>query len=437
MTLFLNAHSDRIAPGSFQQPVPIPANRPGSPDFVQVCFNKDWLPYVLTCLFQLTLSTTWQAATQSDLMDAFQKANDLILIFQRSTAGCNGAGAGSAGASEDYMLRQNPDNPCELQSSVDGITWCTWADLSKCSPNPQPGSGTIQPVTGGCREFTFEIAPTSPWLLPVTVNAGDTVKVSLLDGAWSPSAFTEVWLCPDGNLFFAGFCVDGTQAFDGGAPMPTAPLNGTILFDGTNYYDVSAAANLDTPVTITILPGVSNAQLIVRCNFHGGVEPAGTVKGSIQVCNNQLGTFDHTFDLSVSSHGWIGNTEAGVTPSWLPGGFVGAGFIDAGCGGSNDAVVGGIHLEMPVSRLITEIRVKGNTSTNHGAGNGLRAIVIDGGSPISLGLDSSVGNFDVTIPINLTAASELKIELNSICFASSPTTQISLVEVRGAGTDPF
>lgn len=37
------------------------------------------------------------------------------------------------------MIRQNPDSPCELQQSMDGETWETWAVISDCTSGPDEG----------------------------------------------------------------------------------------------------------------------------------------------------------------------------------------------------------------------------------------------------------------------------------------------------------
>jgi hypothetical protein len=308
---------------------------------VQVCFNKDWLPYILGCLFQLTLSTTW-SATGQDLQDALQMANDLILIFQLAKPGCAVMPSGPEGTQGDEMcccLRMVDGNlqvfSCGEWKTVDG-----W-DASAIAPR-QPGTGSPQPPDGGCQKYSGAIEPTVSWLYPTPVSAGDTVTVSNLQGAWSPSQFTDIWLCPDGNLFFAGFCVDGTQAFDAGAPMPSAPLNGTILFDGTNYYDVSLAANPGTPVTVTIAPGVSNAQLLIRCNFHGGVEPAGTVTFDTQVCNNQVSDWTATLNFALDPNGFARVTGGGYGPrgTWSPGiGWTSDYAVDGGGNGEHGMVL--------------------------------------------------------------------------------------------------
>lgn len=320
MTIFPNTNPARLAPGSFQQPIPIPAHSPSVPDLVTVCFNKDWLPVVLGCLIQSTLATTWQGS-QDDVNLALQEANDLILIFQKALPGCQTKNPAFSGAVPKLMFRQDPDNPCLLQSSADGVNWCTWADISKCQVNAQPGNKSPQPASGQCQNFHGTIHMTDAWLLPVPVNTGDQITVRNLYGSWSPTAFTTIWDCPDGNLFFAGNCIDGTSSIDSGAPDPTAPLNGTVLFDGTNYYDVSAAAGVDVPVVVTIAPGVTNAQLIVRANFHGGVDPAGEAQFDIQICNNVPATWTHTFDFTMNNGGFVPQTGTGDIASgvWTPG----------------------------------------------------------------------------------------------------------------------
>jgi hypothetical protein len=382
MSLFPSVHSERIAPGSFQQPVPIPVALPGAPQLVTVCFNSDWLPYILGCLFQLTLPTTWQG-TSDEVANAQAVANNLILIFQKALPGCQTQNPGFSGASVNFMFRQNPDNPCLLQTSVDGTNWCTWADLSKCTPIAQPGNKTIQPKSGDCSSFHGVIHPTDAWVLPVPVNAGDQVTVSNLYGAWSPTAFTTIWDCPDGNLFFSGNCIDGTSSLDSGAPMPTAPLNGTIVFDGTNYYDVSGAAGVDTPVTITIMPGVSNAQLLVRCNFHGGIDPAGEVNFDIKVCNNAATNWTYTFDFTLSLYSFAQYTIGGAAwGSWSAGiGLVSTDAVDSSADWRRSITMqltGISPFALDSAQMVVDY-VGPNEATAGQLGNRLRAI--SGGTP--------------------------------------------------------
>ena len=324
MTLFLNAHTGRLAPGSFQQPVPIPASLPGSPDLVSVCFNRDWLPYVLGSLFQLTLSTTWLASTQDELNNALQMANDLILIFQLAKSECFTSPAGTAGADgEDFMLRQDPDNPCLLQSSVDGVTWCTWADLSKCNGQPmQPGNTTPNPGAGGCTTEFGTVIFGSKWLLPFPVSAGDQITISNAVGSWSGLLDLGIPRCPDGNIFFnvSGIneldaCVDGTAHTEPGDPAPTINHDSLIGFDGTNYYDFGPASN-NTPVTITIPPGITNANFYLMPNTTDTVG-FGSVQFDAKYCNNAAPTWTQVFDFTANTFSFTPTANGGAAAAGI------------------------------------------------------------------------------------------------------------------------
>jgi hypothetical protein len=433
VTLFLYAHADRQAPGSFQQPVPIPASKPGSPDFVQVCFNKDWLPYILGCLFQLTLSTTWSAATDAELKNALQMANDLILIFQLAQPGCDIKAPGGEGTTGDDMcccLRMQ-DGMLQVFSCGEWKTVDGW-DPAAIAPR-QPGSGSPQPASGQCQSFSCVLGPTTPWLLPVAVSSGDTITVSNLNGSWSPSAFTEIWLCPDGNLFVAGFCVDHTQAFDAGAPMPSAPLNGTILFDGTNYYDVSAAANLDTPVTVTIAPGVSNAQLLVRCNFHGGVDPAGQVLGNIQVCNNQAAVWSHTLDFTTSNHSFQPALAGGVTPTatWV----VGQGWRNVNTDGFDELRIWIDGLVSTSYSFVKATATIAHALNEYAAGSGnAGSITVEFPAIAPVGPGTNVVSSQGTTPYTATS---FRIDLTDTGHSTVGDIFLTSLTVSGTGPDPF
>lgn len=329
MSVFPNTHPERLAPGSFQQPVPIPASLPGDSPLVQVCFNRDWLPYLLGCLFQLTLATTWQANSPDELAQILGEANNLILIFQQATAGCSTANLGSAGADgDDFMLRQNPDNPCELQSSVDGVTWCTWADLSKCTGQPlQPGSTTKNPGAGGCQTVFGTCIFGSKFLLPFPVSTGDQITVSNAVGSWAGVLDLGIPRCPDGNIFFnvSGIseldaCVDGTGHTESGDPAPTINHDSLIGFDGTNYYDFGGAST-PTPVVITIPSGISNANFYLFANTTDTVG-FGSVQFDIKYCNNATPGWTETFDFTANPFGWTSSIQSGGTGTpavWTPG----------------------------------------------------------------------------------------------------------------------
>src|SRR5712664_3871192 len=118
--------------GSFETPVAPIGVSPLSGPLVQVEFNYKWCSVIVGSLSQLLLNTTWDVSTQAELTAIQEDVFDLMSAFCFSPLPANFQPASGAGGDDDFMLRQNPDNPCELQTSVDGITWCTWADLSKC-----------------------------------------------------------------------------------------------------------------------------------------------------------------------------------------------------------------------------------------------------------------------------------------------------------------
>jgi len=69
-------------PGSsFQSPVPAPVSDPDAGVFVSVCFNPEWLPYVIGCLKQLTNEATWDVATKSDMDTVLQQVDTLMGLF--------------------------------------------------------------------------------------------------------------------------------------------------------------------------------------------------------------------------------------------------------------------------------------------------------------------------------------------------------------------
>lgn len=350
MSVFPTTHPERLAPGSFQQPVPIPASLPGDSPLVQVCFNQAWLPYILGCLFQLTLSTTWIAADQDQLMQALGAANNLILIFQQATAGCSTANLGSSGAGDDFMLRQSPDNPCLLQSSVDGVNWCTWADLSKCTGQPmQPGNGSPVPPSGKCQDYFGTVLFGSRWLLPVAVSTGDVIKVTNAVGTWASAGDLFLPRCPDGLLFFQpesalpelDACIEGTGHTEPGDPAPTINHDSLIGFDGTNYYDCGPAAS-STPVIITIPSGINKANFYFLANTPD-TTGFGSVQFDVNLCNNQAASWVATLDFTngpqgfaldsnanlpagvgqwIAAQGWLDTDAHATTGEWRRGVFI-------------------------------------------------------------------------------------------------------------------
>lgn len=420
---------------------------PPGPDEGPVCFSFDrkWIPYILGALQALRTEGLYT----SDKSNAIGAANTLLGLF--TEAGICPADNSSAGTDwGDCMgccIRMRDGILQVLQCgewvAVDGWT-------KEAVTGAQPGTGTPQPPPGGCSQFSGAIEPTVSWLLPVPVSTGDVITVTNLQGSWTPSQFTDIWLCPDGNIFFAGFCADGTQAFDSGAPMPTAPLNGTILFDGTNYYDVSLAANPGTPVVVTIGSGVTNKQLLVRCNFHGGVEPAGTVTFDIQICKNASVDWTHDFDFTLSPGPFAAYHATGYTwvtvPTWVPSVGWQTGLLEDPAVTDEWRALWLQALISPASDLTaaaaTWTLTKG-TDTSGGATEGAEITFnpahVDAIS-LTLGALSNGGNFHSGSAAG-TASTNIKMYFTAgeAGAGSDPGGQVTLTHltVQGHGVDPF
>jgi hypothetical protein len=440
MTLFLNAHADRLAPGSFQEPVPLPAGLPGDPPFVTVCFNQDWLPYVLGCLFQLALNTSWQTSTQAELDNALGQANNLILIFQMALAGCQTKNPGFAGAGDDFMLRQNPTNPCLLETSVNGTDWCVWADLSKCTGQAQqPAKGSDNPPSGGCTNSFATVEFGSRWMLPQNVNSGDVVTVTNAIGTWASALDLYIPRCPDGNIFFEVGCVSGTGHTEPGDPANTINHDSLIAFDGTNYYDCGAASD-NTPVVITIPPGISNANLFFFANTPD-TTGFGAVNFDVNYCNNQTAAWTATIDFRNTTGGFVIGTDAGQPEGhWVAGqGWV---FSDVTGLPQTIRVVEGT-LTFPASTLteIDAVFVFANGLNDANASVPLQEMDTNIGTIFSSTAGSGPTGSPVTRanPISQTGVTHIHIELISDDTNSAPTGNVVLQKliVSGTGPDPF
>ena len=280
---------------AFPFPVALVNTDPDAEPLVSVCFNKQWLPYVVTCLYQLVLQATWDTSDPDALNLVQARAMTLISMFIQ---GCNPPDPNAqpgVGGDEDYMLRQNPSNPCELQFSVDGTHWCTWADLSLCKPNvAQPGGGSTQPAPGGGQACYHGIMQAKEqWNVPTVVSAGDQITFSNVSGAGADGGIDGLWYCPNGQTFFAGACigVPGTKNADIANTIAHMRL---IVNVGGTWYD---AYN----TSFTVPGGVSNSPVIVQINDSNIADNSGSYAFDVCVTNNaEQATWTHTFDFTTT-----------------------------------------------------------------------------------------------------------------------------------------
>jgi hypothetical protein len=262
------------------------------------------------------LLTRWYAWERDEAHTARLVGQRWMRVFDKLIAGnCTVAPRqGTAGAEgDDNLIRQNPDNPCELQTSIDGVNWCTFADLSKCTPRSQPGNGTPQPgAGGGCQTYHGTMGAAAPWYVPTVVNTGDTIEISGAGGAWNDGS-EVAWRCPNGEGFFAGNCT-GITALDSLDPLPTEPHMALLAVINGVYYNVSSGV-------FTIPSGITNAQVLLQPNDSVLNDNAGTIEFNITVCNNQSNPINSTYTFDLNPSGWVpldipSNLHNGV---WVPG----------------------------------------------------------------------------------------------------------------------
>jgi len=242
-------------------------------------------------------SLTWQ---KNWARDSAHTARDVAAVWleifnnlERCISAAPGVGFAGAGGDDELMLRQNPDNPCELQNSVDGVTWCTWADLSLCISPAQPGGGSPQPTPGGGMQcYNGKMSANGQWLLPTAVSTGDTINLSDVNGAGFAGGSN--WYCGDGSIFVAGFCIDGTQGYLGSNPVPLAPTMAFIVNIGGTFYAIAQETNFTVP------GGISNAPVSFQVNDDTLADNYGDYTFKVCVTNNQAEPWAHTLLFAAS-----------------------------------------------------------------------------------------------------------------------------------------
>ncbi len=116
-----------------QEPSPVPPKRIyEEPLTCPVRVNKMWLKHVLGALEVLNVADTW-IGTKEQVYNTLQDVELLMRLLATSYCG------------EDFMIefRQNPDNPCQLEQSLDGgATWRLAFDYEKCYQKMGAGVST-------------------------------------------------------------------------------------------------------------------------------------------------------------------------------------------------------------------------------------------------------------------------------------------------------
>jgi hypothetical protein len=374
----------------------------------------------LGVFYDLTLWISWQRDTAHTGVQAAQVMKTIFNDLFTGKLICPPNMGGSGGADTELMIRQSPDNPCLLQSSIDGINWCTFADLSKClPPPPQPGGGAPQPTPGGQACYHATMNANSSFLVPTPVRAGDIIQIQNASGAVSNSHDVN-WHGADGSQFFAGVFV-GFPETDGSNPVPAAPTSSLIINLGGTWYALGTGS-------ITVPGGVTNLQPVIQVNDNAIGALGGTFVFDVCVTNNAVPTWTHRVDLALDPFGFApGRPDAGdVRGAWVPG---------TGWQGTDD--VDGAKLltiqktVTPAFANLTGVDWEINTSSWTSHVNGEYAL---NGSLATL---PTLGEGVVIASTGFTGT------LNSMYFGlgagGQPATQFTLQAIifHGTGTNPF
>lgn len=252
-------------------------------------------------IFALSKPYSWQ---NDESHTALRVARVWRRIFEGLIAkDCNeDCAATVAETGNEIMIRLNG---CELQSSIDGVNWCTFGNINDCINGTvtQPGGkGPGGYAPGEVVEGCFTLNGREIFLLNVPLDSGDTISFHTLSGAWSDNGGAlSTWNCPDGDIFTLGLC-GGVPSANSGGVDPSA-YHGELMLsiDGIWYRPTQA------PVTVP--SGISSVQGIIQMNDNDLTDNAGTIGFCMTITKNPLpvNTWEHYFDFTTGQHGWEAN----------------------------------------------------------------------------------------------------------------------------------
>jgi len=204
---------------------------------------------------------------------------------------------------EGMKLRINPDDPCIIQNECSPGVWENWYDPRQCitgGASQQPPGGDIS--VGDCREYDIVLQGNGKYILPVALNDGYKIIVTLASGGWNDGGVT--WHCPNGFTYLLGGCANATPAQAGDPLQSVNHMRLVAEYDG-NFVDAFNS-------TITIVPGTGATNLTFQANDSDISNNSGSVSFHVQVCNPATETFVHVFDFTTDDHDWTAVVTGGV-----------------------------------------------------------------------------------------------------------------------------
>jgi len=308
--------------GSFLEPVPTPGVDPLSGRCVSIRFNEAWLQVIAGALQQLVLQTTWQGSAEEVALAQAQAMN-LILSLDAAVPG-DCAPPDTPQFNGEYEPDMNLCDNLRFNNGVLQANCCgEWTDIPGQSSqgNPvanQPGAGAPVPQPGVAKIYCGGIDGPNQWLLPVPVNAGDTLEFHQLQGAWNDSA-EIIWNCPDGWVYALGACGQ-TLPHGSPDPLPTAlHMQIVALIDGNWYDPLQVDIGTGNPTVWTVPSGISNAQVLLQGNIDDIARQQGAITFCVTVTNNQTPTWTQVFDFTTSPNAFVTNDLGFSAGTWVPG----------------------------------------------------------------------------------------------------------------------
>ncbi len=412
--------------------LPADINPPGEVCLtIRIPNDPAYIQAVVGALYDTTIWTSWQRDAAHIGIQAARKMKPRWFEAVQNIGLCLPSAPGGGGLIEEDFMPLRVDCDCNVW-----ITCCDGtekqiltADQVKTLLQGQPSNNVPQPAPGGgCQTISMRLDAGKTQVIPIPVSTGDTIQISAVDGAVNEDLV--LWFCQSGQQYYAGACQGPSTHFTSD-PFP-------LLNHGSLLIDVGAGREGLGTALYTVPSGVSNYQPALSINMSFGLGANGFYTFLVTVCNNQPETWEQSFDLATSSEPLDGITQAGTSPSWNGGsGWQQGDTTNGGCpGGNQDEGLLWLEWFVPAPLFLVSAEWFGSTDTNNGSGSGDRTYEVDG-TFTNAGIDSSVGPFDVLVPINAMVNTSVGLRVNSICFAAPPQIRVTKLILKGTGTNPF
>lgn len=323
---------------------------------------------------------------------------------------------------------------------LEGYCCGEWSPIPG-APGAVPGAVTqpppsAPPEVGACNTYYVTLNGRDKWILPFTLNSGDTVQVSSATGGWNDGGLT--WACPTGAVYGLSICGAplGPQPGD---PVPTKPHMQLIGQVGTvdGYFDPFAGL-------YTVPGGTADAQLTFQANDDNLADNQGSVTFQVVVCHNVESTWHSVYDFSLGPLGWSAMTCSTDFPCDTP---------------TNDGTVAGTwvsgqwHYAQPVGTgdvllsietvpfdpsFIRSVTVVTNDSGAISDADGKSGLIVsyDAGGAFHIGALGSVPGGVITsgILMNVPDVTAIIVSLND--YTGSQTANIMSIDIEGVGPKP-